>query len=282
MSIGMVLARDAEEVANEPFYSYIQAGVEQVLAAHDYSLTMSRPGGAPGADLEVYQRWALEQRVDGVILFDMVVDDPRIDLLIKLNLSAVEVTSDATSQVLPRIVVDDNADARTLVQHLADQGYRGIIHLSGPTRLVHERLRRAAIARACKEFGLPLTQRSCEYTLDDGRAGLGHAIAGSTQLPVGVIGSSDLLAVGASAMAHEMSLDVPEQVGVTSWDESLLCRVAAPTLTCLNRNPIAMGSLAAELLLSRLSGSTQESVRMPPSQLVIRVSSDRESALRDS
>lgn len=155
MSVGMVLARDAEEVANEPFYSYVQAGVERHLAAHDYSLTMSRPGGAPGDDLEVYRRWALQQRVDGVILFDMVVDDPRVELLAELNLPAVEVTSDATVGPLPRVVVDDSGDARILVHHLADQGYRSIVHLSGPTHLVHETLRRTAVARACQEFGLP-------------------------------------------------------------------------------------------------------------------------------
>ncbi|MDN5997504.1 LacI family DNA-binding transcriptional regulator, partial [Acidipropionibacterium jensenii] len=155
MSVGMVLARDAEEVANEPFYSYVQAGVERHLAAHDYSLTMSRPGGAPGDDLEVYRRWALQQRVDGVILFDMVVDDPRVELLAELNLPAVEVTSDATVGPLPRVVVDDAGDARILVHHLADQGYRSIVHLSGPTHLVHETLRRRAVARACQEFGLP-------------------------------------------------------------------------------------------------------------------------------
>ncbi|QCV87942.1 LacI family DNA-binding transcriptional regulator [Acidipropionibacterium jensenii] len=152
MSVGMVLARDAEEVANEPFYSYVQAGVERHLAAHDYSLTMSRPGGAPGDDLEVYRRWALQQRVDGVILFDMVVDDPRVELLAELNLPAVEVTSDATVGPLPRVVVDDSGDARILVHHLADQGYRSIVHLSGPTHLVHETLRRTAVARACQEF----------------------------------------------------------------------------------------------------------------------------------
>lgn len=152
MSVGMVLARDAEEVANEPFYSYVQAGVERHLAAHDYSLTMSRPGGAPGDDLEVYRRWALQQRVDGVILFDMVVDDPRVELLAELNLPAVEVTSDATVGPLPRVVVDDSGDARILVHHLADQGYRSIVHLSGPTHLVHETLRRTAVARVCQEF----------------------------------------------------------------------------------------------------------------------------------
>ncbi len=282
MSIGMVLARDAEEVANEPFYSYVQAGVEQVLAAHDYSLTMSRPGGVPGADLEVYRRWAVEQRVDGVILFDMVVDDPRVGLLAELGLPAVEVTSDATGRALPRIVVDDGADARTLVHHLADQGYRSVIHLSGPDRLVHETLRRTAVSRACEEFGLPLAQQSCEYTLEDGRRGFERASARSTRFPVGIVGSSDLLAAGASARASEMSLRVPEQVGVTSWDESLLCRLAAPALTCLNRNPIGMGGLAAELLLSRLGGSTSQSVRMPPSRLVVRASSDRGRSLLGS
>lgn len=282
MSVGMVLARDAEEVANEPFYSYVQAGVERHLAAHDYSLTMSRPGGAPGDDLEVYRRWALQQRVDGVILFDMVVDDPRVELLAELNLPAVEVTSDATVGPLPRVVVDDSGDARILVHHLADQGYRSIVHLSGPTHLVHETLRRRAVARACQEFGLPAAQHSCEYTLADGARGFRDAIERSTRFPVGVIGSSDLLAAGALTAAREESMAVPQEVGLVSWDDSLPCQLAAPALSCLNRNPLAMGATAAELLLSRLAGTTRHSVRMPPSRLVVRDSSDRNRVLLNS
>lgn len=275
MAIGVVLARDPEEVANEPFYSYVQAGIEQALAPRGYSLMISRPSYRHQSELDVYRSWAAERRVDGVILFDILVDDQRIGLLTDLKLPFVEVVSGHNTEALPRVQVNDAADAVTLVDHLSGQGYRAIIHLSGPLELTHEALRAKAVTSACATLDLPVTQRRCHYTIEEGTRGFLDALGQVQGRPVGVIGSSDLLALGATIGAHQLRLAVPDEIGVVSWDESLPCRVANPPLTSLSRNPIAMGQAAANLLLDRLDGQPGMLVELAPSALTVRTSSER-------
>lgn len=275
MAVGMALSRDPEEIANEPFYSYVQAGLEQALAQRGYSLMLSRSGGGRDGELGVYRSWAAQRRVDGVILFDLLVDDPRLPLLPELGLPFVEISSANRADPSPRILVDDAADARTLVGHLADRGYRSIIHLSGPHLLSHERLRADAVAEAGRRLGIQVVDRSSRYTMEGGAQGFADAFGQVETRPVGVIGSSDLLALGALAGARMAGLEIPAQAGVVSWDESLPCRLANPPLTALRRRPMTMGRLAAGLLLDRLDGLDRSTVRMPPSEITVRASSDR-------
>lgn len=275
MAVGMALSRDPEEVANEPFYSYVQAGIEQAMAPRGYSLMISRPGGRHRSELDVYRSWAAERRVDGVILFDIFVDDPRVGLLTELGLPFVEVTSNNGATAAPRVLVDDATDARTLVDHLAEQGYRALIHLSGPDDLIHETLRAEAVTRAAARLGITVSHRRGRYTMEEGTRGFIAAMAQVSRRPVGVIGSSDLLALGAAAGARDLGLAVPEEVGVASWDESLPCRISNPPLTSLTRNPLVMGQLAAGLLLDRLDGFPGDLVEMEPSRITVRASSRR-------
>lgn len=275
MAVGMALSRDAEEIANEPFYSYVQAGIEQALAARGYSLMISRPGRRQAAELDVYRSWARQRRVDGVILFDLLADDPRTGLLEEVGLPFVEVTSEAAVDGAPRVLIDDAADAGTLVSHLADQGYRSIIHLSGPGQLTHERLRARAVAAVASAGGLEVVSSACRYTMEDGARGFLEAVGRVPRQPVGVVGSSDLLALGALRGAGLLGLPVPDRIGVVSWDESLPCRISNPPLTSLERRPITMGRLAADLLLDRLDGRARSLVRLPASGLTVRASSNR-------
>lgn len=275
MAVGIALSRDPEEIAYEPFYSYIQAGIEQALAARGYSLMISRPGRRQGAELDVYRTWAAQRRVDGVILFDLLADDPRLSVLPELGLPFVEVTSDDAGDGVPKVLVDDAADAATLVNHLADQGYRSIVHLSGPVELTHERLRIDGVTRSASARGLRTIHSVCRYTMDDGTRGFLDAVGQVADRPVGILASSDLLALGAVRAAHLMGLSIPDGVGVVSWDDSLPCRISDPPLTSLERRPIDMGRKAAELLLDRLDGQARGLVRLPPSGIMVRASSRR-------
>ena len=274
MAVGIALSRDPEEIAYEPFYSYIQAGIEQALAARGYSLMISRPGRRQGAELDVYRTWAAQRRVDGVILFDLLADDPRRGVLPELRLPFVEVTSEDAGPA-PRVLVDDAADAANLVRHLADQGYRSLVHLSGPVELTHERLRIDGVTRSASARGLRTIHSVCRYTMDDGTRGFLDAVGQVADRPVGILASSDLLALGAVRAAHLMGLSIPDGVGVVSWDDSLPCRISDPPLTSLERRPIDMGRKAAELLLDRLDGQARGLVRLAPSGIMVRASSRR-------
>jgi DNA-binding LacI/PurR family transcriptional regulator len=73
--VGLVLARDPETLAADPFFGHFIAGIETVLSVRGYAL-MLQVVGDQDSEQESYRQLAANGRVDGVFLTDMRVDDP--------------------------------------------------------------------------------------------------------------------------------------------------------------------------------------------------------------
>ena len=83
-----MLARPARTIALEPFFMEFIAGAELELASHSIALTIQLVRDVED-EIAVYRRWWGERRVDGVLMVDLRVDDPRVDELTRLGLPAV-------------------------------------------------------------------------------------------------------------------------------------------------------------------------------------------------
>lgn len=270
-AIGMVLKRDPEMLGNEPYYMRTLEGIEDVLARADVSLLLRMTGTTPGRDLEVYRQWSAERRVDGVIVFDRAVDDPRPALFESLGLPYVlhglwVPTADGS------ITIDDQArDAELLVRHLASLGHRRVVHLSGPVFLAHELDRRDHIAREARSAGIAVRFVEGDYTLDGAEATVGAMLA-ATFGETAIIASNDLMALGTlAALRAAGRLDI----ALASWDDSIICRIATPTVTALARHPDEQGRRSARMLLEELERGSADQGEPIHSDLVVRETSVR-------
>ena len=76
-AIGLVLERDAAQLELDAFFVRFLSGIERALTAVDYALLLQLvPTGGAGV-LPAYERLAGAGRVDGFLLTDVEVDDPR-------------------------------------------------------------------------------------------------------------------------------------------------------------------------------------------------------------
>ena len=75
------------------------SGVEAELSTRSYALTLQVVADQ-AAELAVYRRWWGERRVDGVLVCDLRVDDPRIHVLEELALPTVVLGAAAGSRSL--------------------------------------------------------------------------------------------------------------------------------------------------------------------------------------
>ena len=98
---GLVLARPARTLALEPFFMEFIAGVEAELATRSIALTLQLVPDIQ-EEIEVYRRWWGEHRVDGVLMCDLRVDDPRVDELVRLGLPAVSWAGRSQTAFYPR------------------------------------------------------------------------------------------------------------------------------------------------------------------------------------
>ena len=144
---GLVLARPARTLALEPFFMEFIAGAESELSARSMGLTIQLVGDTD-EEIEVYRRWWGEHRVDGVLIVDLRVDDPRVDELERLGLPAVVVGGPVPGQRLPAVWHDEETVVVEAVRYLAALGHERIAHVAGVGQFVHTMQRTGAFTKA--------------------------------------------------------------------------------------------------------------------------------------
>jgi len=268
-AIGIVLRRAPSLLGTEPFYMSLLAGVESALAETDLALMLRMVGVSPGLEMETYRRWSAEGRVDGVMLFDIVVDDPRPSLLDGLGMPFV-MHGNRPEMAPGRVLTYDvRHEARLIVGNLAALGHRHVLHVAGPSELSHELDRRQAIAAEVASAGMTATFAASDYTTADGERIVANALDSEAAI-TGVITSNDLLALGATAAFDRTGR---HDVALISWDDSLLCRLGARPITALARFPEEQGRRSTQLLLDLLAGAAPREQQAKKSELVVRATS---------
>ncbi|QCB92726.1 LacI family DNA-binding transcriptional regulator [Cellulomonas shaoxiangyii] len=269
--VGLVLSRDPDLLGTEPYYMLVLSGIESALIDAEYGLLLRMVGTEPGRDLAVYERWAGEGRVDGVMLFDQRRDDPRIPLVRHLGLPAVLNGAAEPGSVLRAVVPDERGDADQVVEHLRGLGHRRVAHLTGPSGLLHEERRDALVRAAAARAGMVVETVEGDYTMATAHRLVADRLRGPAG-PTAWIASNDVMALGAVRAAAQEGVDVPGRVSVVSWDDSLLCEIGAPPVTALDRHPRDFGRRCARALLQEIAGVPDDGAPPPASRLRVRAS----------
>jgi DNA-binding LacI/PurR family transcriptional regulator len=253
-TIGMALRRPPRVLGVEPFFMELINGVETALSARSYALTLQVVADQ-AAEVALYRRWATERRVDGVLVCDLQVDDPRIPVLEDLGLPTVVIGSSIGAGRLVSVGSDDAATAVEAIGYLVNLGHRRLARVAGLPELLHTTIRSTAFDEECRrlEIAAPTTI-STDYSGDDG-ARATRRLLSSQQRPTAIIYDNDVMAIAGLAAAHEMGFKVPDDVSLVAFDDSVLCRLVHPSLTAMSRDIPAYGSHAAGELLNLLTGS---------------------------
>ncbi|QHC64439.1 substrate-binding domain-containing protein [Rathayibacter festucae] len=267
-AVGLVVARDPEVIAADPFFPAFISGVERVLAEHGRVLVLSVVD--PGASEEaVYRTLAADRRVDGVFLSDLREADARPALLAELGLPAVTLGR-LDGSTSPAVVMDDTAGITGAVQHLAELGHRRIAHVAGSGHLLHSLRRREAFERACADAGLePGPVVVTDFSAGQG-ASATETLLDSAVPPTAIVFANDPMAIAGLGVAHTRGLRLPDDLSITGFDDSEIAAHVYPSLTSARTRPARWGEAAARTLLDLIENGTAPDVDLEPAGLVVR------------
>lgn len=247
-TVGLVIARPARTLGVEPFFGQLLSGLQARLSADSIALQLLIVEDV-GAEIEVYRRWASEQRVDGLVLVDLQTRDPRLAVVEELGLPAVVVGGPAKTGSLCSVWADDRAAMMTLVDYLAALGHTRIAHVAGKPEFRHTQRRARALRDAAGRLGLAQAVSLHTDFSDTEGARTTRTLLSSKQRPTAIIYDSDLMAVAGLGVAMEMGVAVPGGLSIASFDDSVLTRLTHPAITALSRDTYAFGMRAASALL---------------------------------
>ena len=258
---GLVIARPAKTIAIETFFMEFIAGVESVLARQSIAMTIQLADDLQG-EIAVYRRWWGEHRVDGVLLVDPRVDDPRFEELERLGLPAVAIGGPFKNHKIPAIWHDEARTVVEVVRYLAALGHVRVARVGGFDAHLHSRARSSAFRRAARDLSLTARNVSTDFTPESG-ARATRQLLSDPKPPTAIVYDSAVLGVTGLGAAQQMGFSVPEDLSIVAWDDSLMCQVVHPPLSSVTRDIPAYGEAAATRLLEEIEGHGSGDVEIP-------------------
>ena len=246
-------------------------------ASSDFVVGAARAASDAGYHLVVYpddqrggQLPALvgQGLVDGVVLMEVQLEDPRVELLARLGVpfALIGRTNDTTGMY--SVDIDFDAAMKLAVDHLIALNHRRIVYMPSTetgAELLGRRVRtEAAYRRIAKQHRIPPVVMPCPSSVPDGRAA---AIRLLRDVPAttAVVVADEAVAAGLVAGLQLGRTTIPDEMSVLSLLTSLDYRSACnPPLTVVSTPANELGQLGVQALLRQLEGD-------PPSEPVLRV-----------
>ncbi|MEU6720809.1 LacI family DNA-binding transcriptional regulator [Nonomuraea sp. NPDC046802] len=243
--VGIAIARPARTLGVEPFFGHVLSGLQSRLSNEGIATQLLIVEDTE-AEIAVYRRWAAENRVDGLVLFDLAVDDVRPRLIADLRIPAVVLGGHGAPLPLTSVWADDHAAMTRILDYLAALGHRSIGHVSGIPSYQHTRRRLQAIADARGALDILSVATDCSDT--QGASATRQLLQADPRCTA-IIYDSDVMAAAGLGVATEMAVRVPGDVSIVSFDDSVLTHLPHPPITALTRDTYALGTLTATELL---------------------------------
>lgn len=240
------------------YFGQVMAAVEPVLAAAGYDLLVVTVD-SERARLRL-TRGPLMKRADGLIVVDLALSAEEARGLVANGVKVVSVGSAAAGA--SSVTVNDVAVAELAVDHLLELGHGRIGLLAGvnddplhfEVPIDRRRGYRKALARTGVEPDERL-ERVGSFTVDGGFQAM-RSLLELAEPPTAVFAMSDEMAFGALRAIWATGARVPDDVSMVGVDDHELSTVVG--LTTVSQNVSEHGSLAARLLLDRLSDRSTE------------------------
>ena len=202
-------------------------------------------------------RLALERRVDGVVLFNIVDDDPRLAALRAHDLPVVLLGMPADSQGLDAVDLDFAEAARALVRHLRDRGHREALFVRWAPEMFAQRnsfvLRfNDAAADEARRVGLALRPVDCPADPERLPEALTVALTERGDATA-VMVHNDAASALLPAALHAAGLQIPRDVSVVSIHSAELGRALALPFTSVETVPGEVSDAVLGTLMARIA-----------------------------
>jgi LacI family transcriptional regulator len=269
LSVGYVVG----DISN-PLIATITSGAESVLRSAGYSMLLMNSENDPALDA-AHVRFFQARRVDGMIL--SLASERRsetIDALAQVDVPIVMIDRDLPTEVRASIARSDHRQGmRGAVEHLLDLGHRRIALITGALDLWPVRERIAGMAEAVAARGVPDETISLIGSLsaEHGEASTEQLLAMRPRPTAIIAGGNQVLAGCVRALVRN-GVSIPSDMSVVTCDEVALSELHSPPIASVGRDTLALGRVAAELLLERLAGSVEPRTVLLPTMFTPRAS----------
>ncbi len=260
------------------FFSSVISGIEDV--AYDAGFNVIICQSNEKYDREVANvKTLLANRVDGILvsISKQTKNYAHLEYIRENEVPLVFYDRIVPGFETDHVIIDDSEAAYQATKHLTDNGRRRIAHFAGPQNLLIGQKRKEGYLRAIQEAGLG-TGEELVFDADNfEKARIAILDIFKRNLTIdGIFAVNDLTAISAMQTLQKRGVNIPFDIAVVGFSDGRFSGITDPTLTSVDQHGYEMGSVATEMLLSRISSEFDYPVvkKVLHANLIVRGSSE--------
>lgn len=231
----------------------MMCGVHHELTSKNYTLTLvdtseeSYPGER--AMNEITRRSA-----DGLIIHGSAINEELAKHIIAEKVPHIIIGHPNFENRLCWIDTDHALAGEYAADHMADCGYSDVMFVAGrkSDAISNQRLR--GFTKGMLNHGVHIPNRRILYTANTRESAYAETFSTlkSQPYPQGIVCENNTLALGVVKALKELSLQIPAQVGVLTFDIYPYSGIVDPILSVIDINVYDMGVQAGEMMIRKL------------------------------
>jgi LacI family transcriptional regulator len=251
------------DLAN-PFFAELARSIEDRGQELGYNLIICSTDYKTESERK-YLSLLKQKQVDGFILASGFENLEPVEELINEEFPVSIVARDFPMFSVNAVAIDDFTGGYIAASHLIDLGHKNIGVIALDLWSNRERVR--GFKYALEEKGIEfrrdfqLIQNIQQNYIESGKAVIENYIK-SNDIPTAIFACNDLLAIGAIKGAKENNLDVPNDISVIGFDNTIIATIVDPPLTTIAQPFEKMGQEVMDLMVSIIKGERNEPIRL--------------------
>jgi LacI family transcriptional regulator len=274
--IGVIIPR-----LNRHFFSHAIAGMEAIVNPTDYNLMICQTNEDYESEKRSIQAF-MKNRVDGIII-SMATGSRKTDHIeaaMQEGIPVVFFDRVPENMDVDQVTNDNFSGSYEITTHLINQGYRKIIHFSGPMHVNVYKDRQSGYKKAMLDAGINVLDGMIYEDVLTRAQGeeVAQSICKSGCFPDAIFSASDFSALGALLVFKKYGVKIPDELGIAGFANEPFTELTEPGITTLEQYSEEIGKSAARLLIERIESEREVNVSSSTSfkpKLIIRGSTLR-------
>lgn len=259
---------------SNPYFAEMARAIEDRSNQLGYSVVICNTDNNDHK-IEEYVSLLLQKKVDGIMIATGINKKEILKKLLSKDIPVVLVAREMPLLAVHTIVVDDYVGGSIAASHLAALGHSHVAILAESQKIKSSYERVRGFKQTLFDEGCTFDEtmlKICDYKIEDAK-GKAAELFELQERPTAIFACNDMLAVGAIQAAKQYGLNVPSDVSIIGFDNTILASVANPPLTTIAQPIEQMGTAVINLIVEQLQGesSVKQRIIMRP-ELIIRES----------
>jgi LacI family transcriptional regulator len=257
-----------------PFFADIMDGVNTALERTQYRAMIGISHSSVETEMGIVESM-IDRQMDGMLMIGSTEDRRNLDIIAKRKPLVAIGHHDPEATTFDTVNNHDQQGAMLVVKHLAANGYRKIAMfslVSGTSTILIQR--ELGYRRGMMEAGLGKHTNitSSSQILREVQLSARRLLTGP-QRPDAIFCWTDLIALEVISVARELGLDIPNDLAVVGYDNTMFCDFVQNSLTSIDQSGEQLGLQAARLLIERIKGRADAEHFVVTPRIVVRPSS---------